>query len=525
MLPKYRYIIPVSNHFITKGQKETYMEELSYRVGKSFYNPSSKKDVIFDSLTLEGNSLILDLYSSKFGLRGRHIGVKNLPPNDLDNFFDKAFSYINKRTGMPDAMARDGEANYIGALHETPDTLYHITNRENLDAILSDGLLPKKGINNFSNGTPQVCLMDFDNIAPWLGILNVKEPVILEMKSKDIPGLETGRVYHDREYTDAYGEWKTLKAIPAECIKKAGFSKEQCNALFYQSLSQARTMQEKIVPGSMVSSNDYEESWNCLQRLWPASVMENLGVMNAAKRDPIAFCCNDLGLKPLAEKSRAVEKGEGKVKPKPVTVLADMQQKEFYKGLEHVDNRELCEMIRAHFESHPTLPGEKQMKDEANMLLKMHPKGEIPLNWASSIMLKTDYAETRIRQIGFKESAGAEGLKTEPIPVDGTFMRRGISVERADARLVKQEDGSVFVLGKMKDGEFRPVGTMTEKSLTNNPMNVDVCDAQLQIADYSGGKGNYVTMKLVVDTDEMSGDAVKLEDSMLSGIEDGMPFL
>ena len=47
---------------------------------------------------------------------------------------------------------------------------------------------------------------------------------------------------------------------------------------------------------------------------------------------------------------------------KGLTILADIRREEHQKSLMEMPERDLCEMIRSHFESHPTLPGEKEKK-------------------------------------------------------------------------------------------------------------------------------------------------------------------
>ena len=46
-----------------------------------------------------------------------------------------------------------------------------------------------------------------------------------------------------------------------------------------------------------------------------------------------------------------------------------MRREEQYETLKEMGNRDLCELIRAHFESHPTMPGEKALKDQVNQML------------------------------------------------------------------------------------------------------------------------------------------------------------
>lgn len=62
------------------------------------------------------------------------------------------------------------------------------------------------------------------------------------------------------------------------------------------------------------------------------------------------------------------------------------------------------------------------------------------------------------------------------------------------------------------------IGHLPDKFLINNPMIVDVCDAEMQLVDYSNGKGKNLSAKIVVNTDLMSGDVIDLNDDMLSGL-------
>ena len=54
--------------------------------------------------------------------------------------------------------------------------------------------------------------------------------------------------------------------------------------------------------------------------------------------------------------------------------------------------------------------------------------------------------------------------------------------------------------------------------ITNNPMNVEDCRAIVQIIDYSNGQMKNISASIIVDTDLMSGDAIDLNNDMLTGL-------
>ena len=78
---------------------------------------------------------------------------------------------------------------------------------------------------------------------------------------------------------------------------------------------------------------------------------------------------------------------------------------------------------------------------------------------------------------------------------------------------------NVYVLAERADGCHQTIGKLPEKFLTNNQMNVENCEAELQVTDYSNGKMKNVSMRLVADTDLMSGDVIALDESMLAGLD------
>lgn len=62
-------------------------------------------------------------------------------------------------------------------------------------------------------------------------------------------------------------------------------------------------------------------------------------------------------------------------------------------------------------------------------------------------------------------------------------------------------------------------GTISDNFIKDNPMNVEECEAKLQMIDYSNGRLKNITVKVVADVDVMSGNVVELDESMLIGID------
>lgn len=229
-------------------------------------------------------------------------------------------------------------------------------------------------------------------------------------------------------------------------------------------------------------------------------------------------------------------------KAKSIDFLADMRRAEQIKAMENWNDRELCEVVRAHFESHPTIPGEKNVKDFVNDLLDHVPNQDDVLHGLAdgngNIKLDPEicrlndkptrediiqcYADTRIRetkmdQSGFDKSVSPDLLKIEQID---SYENSVVSVHKADIEL--QKSGSdVYILAELEgaDTKYATIGKLPDKFVTNNPMNVESCKAELQIVDYSNGNMKNTSIRVVVDSDLMSGDAIDMDDDMLAGLD------
>lgn len=218
---------------------------------------------------------------------------------------------------------------------------------------------------------------------------------------------------------------------------------------------------------------------------------------------------------------------------RPLTSLTDIRREEHYQSLMAMQDREMCEMIKAHFESHPTLPGEKAIKERVNNIIENQHlaermgaspvNGQYPLRLAEEEkeFLAHKYAETRIRELPVPSMAGVnpdKDLWRKPV-CEFEKNNATVYVSRVDVELQKSESGDVYIVAEKPDGTHKTISTLYEKSLVNNPMNVDSCKAELQLADYSNGKMKNVVAKVVVDTDLMSGDVIDLNNDMLAGLD------
>ena len=85
--------------------------------------------------------------------------------------------------------------------------------------------------------------------------------------------------------------------------------------------------------------------------------------------------------------------------------------------------------------------------------------------------------------------------------------------------LQKNDVGDVYVLAEQSDGGHRTIGTLPDSFLTNNPMNVSHCEAELQLTDFSNGNMKNLSARVVVDSDLMSGDVIDLDENLLSGLD------
>lgn len=196
--------------------------------------------------------------------------------------------------------------------------------------------------------------------------------------------------------------------------------------------------------------------------------------------------------------------------------LADIRRREQAESLGQLDDRDIMEMARAHFDSHPTLPGEKNLK----MMVNDELANDGALSNEQRGELIDKYVQTRIRETKM-DSIGREfdpkDLNMESMSQNGTVSMNKVNVELQ--RQTADDNATVYVLAERADGRHMTIGKLPDKFLTNSPMNVESCKAELQVMDYSNGKFKNVSMRVVADTDLMSGDVLDLDDTMLAGLD------
>lgn len=224
--------------------------------------------------------------------------------------------------------------------------------------------------------------------------------------------------------------------------------------------------------------------------------------------------------------------------------LGDMRRNEHREALAKLPDRELCELVRAHFESHPALPGEKVLKDAAYQALALaeDSQGNIPEGFTPAAETPFDnslldpelresmidgYARTRIRETPLKEGNmyldyrhyDPSDLKRDRITVSADSAGNSVNVDKVDVELQRTDAGEVYVLAPTTDGGHRTIGHLPDSFLKNSPMNVESCAAEMEISDYSNGQMKNISARVVVDTDLMSGDVIDLDEDMLQGME------
>lgn len=196
--------------------------------------------------------------------------------------------------------------------------------------------------------------------------------------------------------------------------------------------------------------------------------------------------------------------------------LADIRRQEQAESLSKLSDRDIMEMARTHFDSHPTMPGEKKLK----MMVTDELANDGVLSDGQRGELIDKYAQTRIRETkmnGIGREFDPADLNLEHMSQNGT-----VSMSKVNVELQKQTAGdetTVYVLADRADGKHMTIGKLPDTFLTNNPMNVESCKAELQVTDYSNGKLKNVSMRVVADTDLMSGDVIDLDDEMLAGLD------
>lgn len=223
--------------------------------------------------------------------------------------------------------------------------------------------------------------------------------------------------------------------------------------------------------------------------------------------------------------------------PGTTTALTSARMDEAYNRFWNMTDREVLESVRAHFEHHPALPGEKALRETAGTMLddlntRQHEDGSAYTmydgwsKWADAGITRQslcrDYSVTRIRETSVESNFNLQRLNVDhfvhspvkELDIPGSdvesyvkqqsHFNNNVYVGRIEAMLTKAGD-EVYVSGQDKDGSYYRIGSLPEKFLKNNPMLNDTCRAEIEFADFSFGESKNISLRVVVDTDLMAG--------------------
>lgn len=199
-------------------------------------------------------------------------------------------------------------------------------------------------------------------------------------------------------------------------------------------------------------------------------------------------------------------------------------------SLMEMPNSDMFRLIQNHFNTHNTLPGNKNLKDtvwaaiqefgnefpkDVDTYLAEHSRGEQPY---TKDQLVGEFASARIQQTNITDiNTYTNGVDPKIFDMEyigenvNTEAPGAVSVYKMNGGLQKIESGAVCVIGTLKDGKQWVMGRLPDSFLTNNPMYVDSCGVDIQVADFSNGKMKNLSFDVVVDTDLMSGDVLDME--------------
>lgn len=187
--------------------------------------------------------------------------------------------------------------------------------------------------------------------------------------------------------------------------------------------------------------------------------------------------------------------------------------KEQRKKLFGMSDRELCETVVSHFDSHPCT--NKDLKTQASEVFKA--EGDTVLSTYQRDLMVQSFARMQIQEARIK--GGYLECDPQLLECDTIAVKNAAAVYKIDASLQKGEDGSVSVMGKSTNGSEIKLGNLQDAFLHNNPMNVDRCNAEVELTDFSNGKMKNLKVRVVANSDEMSGDVIELNEDMLRGLD------
>ena len=144
---------------------------------------------------------------------------------------DQAWYEISRDESVD--ITAQGPMDVLGREGDVPSKLYHITDKEKSGKILKEGLIPEQGANSYRTDEDFIYLTDMEQLPIWMGILQEPEDIVLlEVDPAGVKGLDRGRTFDDREYADAFSEYRTREPVPAGYVKEAELSQEEQEKLY-----------------------------------------------------------------------------------------------------------------------------------------------------------------------------------------------------------------------------------------------------------------------------------------------------
>lgn len=223
----YQYRFPVSGQFKDKATRKSYAEELYHQLTDSpdcldAYCAFPTRGAILHGVTMESDE--------QQNIRAVHLHtymqVWEGSEQDFTDCVTENLNIVNESLGKGSTpLAINGELEDLGLEGEAPKILYQIMKKERLETVLQDGMTPRQGKNAYKQDEDRIHLCEAKDIAPWLSILKVDDPAIVEVDTEGLTGLKPGSTFKDRDYCPAgYSEYYTTEPIPVDAIKKTDLS-------------------------------------------------------------------------------------------------------------------------------------------------------------------------------------------------------------------------------------------------------------------------------------------------------------
>lgn len=206
-----------------------------------------------------------------------------------------------------------GNMEFKGLEGDVPNVMYHITEKKNLESIVENGLVPGSGKNQYKSHDNYIYLTSGQDLAPWLAILpHMEDPVILKMESRNVEGLEQGRMFEDRPYVAGgkYTEYRTKEPISANVMAEVDPKRFAMDGYLKVALRLDMELQTGRALKENLSDDMLKETVRGLKRLEGMGMYEDYEKFMGEIRETPAFATKLDRIKmPAAEISQNNEEG------------------------------------------------------------------------------------------------------------------------------------------------------------------------------------------------------------------------